>query len=74
LNPGAELTDIQAQEALVTTLHEWTQRLALPTLSHYAVQASDVDNIVANCRGGSMRTNPIVLTDDEIRKIIESRC
>jgi len=73
LNPDVELTNLQAQEALVTTLHEWTQRLELPKLSHYGVQASDVDNIVANCRGGSMHTNPIVLTDNEIRKIIESQ-
>jgi len=73
LNPDATLTDPQAWEALITTLHEWTQRLQLPRLSHYGVQASDVDNIVANCRGGSMRTNPIVLTDDEVRDIIESR-
>ncbi len=73
LNPDTELTDIQAQEALITTLHEWTQRLKLPRLGHYGVQASDVDSIIAGCRGGSMRTNPIVLTDNEIREIIESR-
>lgn len=74
LNPDTELTDSQAQEALITTLHAWTQRLKLPRLGHYGVQASNVDNIVAGCRGGSMRTNPIVLTDDEIREIITSRC
>jgi len=73
LNPGPELTDSQAQEALTVTLHEWTQRLRLPRLGHYGVEASDVDNIVANCRGGSMRTNPIVLTDSEVREIVESR-
>jgi len=73
LNPDTKLTDPQAQEALIATLYEWTQRLSLPRLSHYGVQASDVDNIVAGCRGGSMRTNPIVLTDNEVREIIESR-
>ncbi len=73
LNPGEELTDPQAWAALITRLHEWTQRLALPRLGHYGVRASDVDSIVAGCRGGSMRTNPIVLSDDEIREIIESR-
>ncbi len=73
LNPGAELTDPQAWAALITRLHEWTQRLALPRLGHYGVRASDVDSIVAGCRGGSMRTNPIVLSDDEIREIIELR-
>lgn len=73
LNPGAELTDPQAWAALITRLHEWIQRMALPRLGHYGVRASDVDSIVAGCRSGSMRTNPIVLTDDEIREVIESR-
>jgi hypothetical protein len=29
-----------------------------------------VDGIVADARGGSMRTNPVILTDDELAGIL----
>ena len=73
LNIDAALTNSQAWVALISTLHDWVERLDIPALGHYGVMAADVDRIVAGCRGGSMRTNPIVLSDDEIREIIESR-
>jgi hypothetical protein len=28
---------------------------------------------VANCRGGSMQTNPIVLSDDEVAEVVRQR-
>ena len=52
--------------ALVRVLEDWTMRMALPSLSALGVAATDVDRIVANSRGSSMKTNPIVLTDDDI--------
>ncbi|MCG6207911.1 iron-containing alcohol dehydrogenase [Rhodopseudomonas sp. HC1] len=58
---------------LVATLEDWTQRLALPSLSSLGIAAGDVDRIVATSRGSSMKTNPIVLTDDEIRAIVTAR-
>ncbi|MBN4053089.1 iron-containing alcohol dehydrogenase [Gammaproteobacteria bacterium AH-315-K14] len=73
LHSDTGLTDLQAWEALVTTLHKWVERLDIPVLSHYGVTTSDLQRIVAACRGGSMRTNPIVLTDDEVCEIIVSR-
>ena len=62
-----------AFQALVDLLEEWTERLALPRLSQYGITAADVPRIVANSRGSSMKTNPIVLTDEEIAKILEQR-
>jgi len=62
-----------ARESLVLTLAEWTERLQLPRLHEYGVQEGDFARIVANCRGGSMKTNPIVLTDDEIADILRKR-
>ncbi len=59
--------------SLVDTLRNWTQRLALPKLSVYGMQPSDLDKVVANCRGSSMKTNPIVLTDAEIRELLLRR-
>jgi alcohol dehydrogenase class IV len=58
---------------LVDTLRNWTTRLALPKLSAYGMQAADIDKVVANCRGGSMKTNPIVLTDAELRELLQRR-
>ncbi|MGP9813554.1 iron-containing alcohol dehydrogenase [Rhodopseudomonas sp. NSM] len=63
----------QDRDNLVRTLAEWTQRMSLPKLSSLGVAASDVDRIVAASRGSSMKTNPVVLTDDEIKRIVTSR-
>jgi alcohol dehydrogenase class IV len=62
-----------AWEALIDLLHNWTDRLKLPKLSAYGVQESGLDHIVAHSRGSSMKTNPIVLTDSEIRAVVERR-
>ncbi|WP_244073706.1 iron-containing alcohol dehydrogenase [Nitrosomonas sp. PY1] len=62
-----------AYEALLNTLTNWTQELALPRLSHYGLQHDQLDSVIANCRGSSMKTNPIVLTDEEIRQIMLMR-
>jgi alcohol dehydrogenase len=62
-----------AREALVLVLAEWTQRLALPPLRAYGIQESDFAHIVAHCRGGSMQTNPIVLSDEELTDILKQR-
>jgi alcohol dehydrogenase len=48
-------------------------RLALPLLREYGVEQSDFPKIVANCRGTSMKTNPIILDDDEVRAILAQR-
>lgn len=62
-----------AHNALVQLLTEWTQELKLPRLAHYGLQASKINKVVANSRGSSMKTNPIVLTDEEIRQILLAR-
>ena len=35
--------------------------------------ATSLDHIVAHSRGSSMKTNPVVLTDEEIRAILIER-
>jgi len=64
----AEATDINIlalRERDPNSIALTTERLALPKLSVYGMQPSDLDKVVANCRGSSMKTNPIVLTDTE---------
>jgi alcohol dehydrogenase class IV len=62
-----------AWEALLKLLRRWTTQLKLPTLGRYGVTAGNMDLIVANARGSSMKTNPIVLTDEEIGQILSER-
>lgn len=59
--------------ALVDMLSEWTHRLGLERLSAYGMSDADVPRVVANSRGSSMKTNPVVLTDDEIATVVRAR-
>jgi alcohol dehydrogenase len=58
---------------LVELLRDWTQQLQLPLLSYYGITKDTLDKVVANSRGSSMKTNPIVLTDQEIKNILLDR-
>ena len=69
----AGLPEKDAHDALLAILEDWTRRLALPRLGAYGVKDTDVDRIVAHSRGSSMRTNPIVLQDEEIARIVRAR-
>lgn len=62
-----------AQDGLVSTLRDWTERLGLPPLSAYGMQESDLARVIANCRGGSMQTNPIKLSDEEVEQVLRMR-
>lgn len=62
-----------AHAALLTLLEAWTERLALPRLKCYGIEAGDFARIVAHSRGGSMKTNPLVLSDAEITEILQQR-
>jgi alcohol dehydrogenase len=61
------------RDHLVRVLDDWTQAMALPSLSALGVAAADLDRIVAGSRGSSMKTNPIVLTDAEIKAVVAAR-
>ncbi|MFC1748119.1 iron-containing alcohol dehydrogenase [Pseudomonadota bacterium] len=67
------MSDSEARALLVQQLSDWTEELAIPRLSNYGIQQNDFARIVANSRGSSMKTNPIVLTDDEVETILKNR-
>ena len=73
LHGVAGTTAAQDKQNLLRLLQEWTERLSLPSLSMLGVAASDVPHIVANSRGSSMKTNALVLTDDEIARVLAAR-
>jgi len=62
-----------AWEALVNLLAEWTSLLDLPQLGDYGLEQSGLDHVVAHSRGSSMKTNPLVLTDEEIKTCLQER-
>ena len=66
--PG--LSDPAAAAALVTWLAELVGVLGLPRLGDLGVRPADFPTLVADARGSSMRTNPIVLDDGEIEAIL----
>lgn len=64
---------IEARVFLVHILTTWTEKMQLPRLSHYNISENDIPRIVANSRGSSMKTNPLVLTDAEIAELVQRR-
>jgi len=67
------MDDAMAHLSLIGLLSEWSERLELPRLNGYGITSADFPLIVANSRGSSMQTNPIVLTDAEINAILLQR-
>ncbi len=67
-DPG--LHDAAAREALVDLLARWTTNLGIPGLAAYGVTDATVPAIVEGSRGGSMKTNPVLLTDDEVAAVL----
>ena len=63
----------EAWDNLCKQLHLWTQQLQLPVLSNYGVDEVGLDHVIANARGSSMKTNPVVLTDEELRGLLLAR-
>ncbi|MFP4063718.1 MAG: iron-containing alcohol dehydrogenase [Halochromatium sp.] len=59
-----------ARGALLDRLRQWREDLHLQPLSAWGVTRADHPRIVANSRGSSMKTNPIVLEDEEIAAIL----
>ncbi len=63
----------EAREQLYQLLNEWTEQMQLPRLASFGVSEKDLSRIVANSRGSSMKTNPLVMSDDEIRQLLLRR-
>ncbi len=70
---NSHLKTAEAQDALVGILNNWSKRLRLPGLTDFGIKESDIPRLVAHCRGSSMQTNPIVLTDEEVASMLEQR-
>lgn len=73
LTKAPHRTEAANHGALVDILQDWTARLNIPGLGNYGVTVNDIPRIVANCRGSSMKTNPVNLRDEEIAHLLGAR-
>ena len=64
----------EARGALIVTLSEWTAALQIPRLRTFGIAGSDIPAIIADARGSSMKTNPVVLTDEELTAVLLASC
>ncbi|MEX1056877.1 MAG: iron-containing alcohol dehydrogenase [Natronospirillum sp.] len=73
LSADDTLADVAACTQLVDTLRLWTAHLAMPRLSHFGMTEDDYPRVCAKARGGSMKTNPLVVSDAELTRILSAR-
>lgn len=73
LSSDDTLDDLAAHAVLLDVLNAWTEAMHLPRLNHYGIHANDLPRIVVNSRGSSMKTNPVVLADEEIETVLRMR-
>jgi alcohol dehydrogenase class IV len=66
----ASATDAEARASLVASLRDLTRTLGVPPLSAFGMAATDISDVVSGSAGGSMRTNPVELSDEEITGIL----
>jgi alcohol dehydrogenase len=64
--------DAHARSALVDVLRRWVFELGTDGLATFGVGPEDIEGIVSESAGGSTRTNPIALTDDELAAILRA--
>ncbi len=67
-----QLDDNAARQSFLRLLKTWSAQLNMPKLSNYGVKTGDIPKLIAHISGGSMATNPIVLTDVELTQLIQA--
>ncbi len=60
-------------QALIDLLADWTCQLKLEGLGSYGLGLDGIAHVVAHCRGSSMKTNPIILSDEELAGLLQAR-
>ena len=73
LSDDGGLDQAAALQTLTAILDHWTEAMELPRLAAFGMRPADIPQVVANCRGNSMKTNPVVLTDAEVAAILKAR-
>ncbi len=69
----SELSRDDALAALVEILAAWSGRLDIPRLGPYGMTVNDLPGIAAAAVASGMKTNPVLLTEDETVELLENR-
>jgi alcohol dehydrogenase len=69
---AARVVGLKSTDDLLTLLSGWRKTFNLPPLSARGLTTEDVAPIVKASRGGSMRFNPVELTDAELEEILRA--
>jgi alcohol dehydrogenase class IV len=69
---SAALTGRADAESLAATIDDLRLRLGAKPLAAYGASTSDVSAVVAASRGGSMKNNPVTLTDVELDGVLQA--
>jgi alcohol dehydrogenase len=74
--PGADVDadqdDPAARSDLVAVLRAWVAELAPGRLADFGLAPTDIDAVATESMAGSMRTNPVELTHDEVAAILRA--
>jgi alcohol dehydrogenase len=73
LSGQSSASEEQGQALLLEVLQGWTEQLPLARLGQYGIGLDDLPQIVAHSRNNSMKTNPVLLLDEEIAAIVAAR-
>lgn len=67
------LDDMEAHKALLGVLEMWQAYMQMPRLGQFGVSEADLPKIITNISSGSMSTNPLVLRQAELLKLLKVR-
>lgn len=73
LNERRHKSRHESRNALVKLLYAWTDEMRIPRMGDYGLLEKDFQRVIQNSRGSSMKTNPVVMTDQEIYELLLSR-
>ncbi|MBT3358630.1 MAG: iron-containing alcohol dehydrogenase [Rhodospirillales bacterium] len=60
-------------DGLVATLADWTERTGIAKLGEFGMTAEEVGKVVAASNPGGMKSNPLILSSEEVTELVERR-
>ncbi len=71
-DPGSRALARYREIGVMEEVAELRRKLGVRPLGEVGVTREDIDPVVRDSRGSSMKYNPVVLTDDELRTILQA--
>ena len=69
--PGTDkMSDDQALDLLVKIFQSWVEQFKVPRLRHYGITEGDINRII---KAASLKNNPVPLSKDDLKEILQER-